>query len=157
MKGMLKIFDKSPACQDVYLIEGTWVLFPIKFCETRWIEEGEVAEWTLETWDSRVATVRFWVGLFKFKQPRNNKSSDTLVTHHQDLLIPAKSNFFAFIAGMLKSFLVLFQNDQFMLSFMHHEQSKVLTWLLGLVFRKKKLDEAKKITKIKKRLAQQSR
>ena len=104
-----------------------------------------------------MATVRFWVGLFKFKQPRNNKSSDTLVTHHQDLLIPAKSNFFAFIAGMLKSFLVLFQNDQFMLSFMHHEQSKVLTLLLGLVFRKKKLDEAKKITKIKKRLAQQSR
>ena len=95
-----------------FLREGTSVRFPIKFCETRWIEDREVAEWALQNWDSVVATVRFWVGLCKSKQPRNNKSYDTLVTHHQDLFMPAKLHIFAFIAGILKPFVVLFQNDK---------------------------------------------
>ena len=43
------------------------------FCETGWIEDEEEAEWPLETWGSVVATVKFWVGLCKSKQPRNNK------------------------------------------------------------------------------------
>lgn len=110
MKAMIKMFDESPACWDVYLRQGTSVRFPMKFCETHRIEDGKVAELALETWDSVVATVRFKqvTGLCKSKQPRNNKSYDTFVTHHQDLLMSTKFHFFAFIAGILKSFLVLF-------------------------------------------------
>ena len=44
MRAQCKIFDESAAHQNVYLREGTSVRFPIKFCETRWIEDGEVAE-----------------------------------------------------------------------------------------------------------------
>ena len=77
-----------------YLREGISVRFPTRFCETCWIEDGEVAEWVQETWDSVVATVKFWVGLYKSKQPRNNNSYDTLPTHDQDLLMPAKVHFF---------------------------------------------------------------
>ena len=56
---MYKIFNESPARLDVYLKEGSSSKFPIKFCETRWIEDKEVAERALEVWESVVATVRY--------------------------------------------------------------------------------------------------
>ena len=54
LKAMFKIFDKSPARRDVYLKEGSSSEFPMKFCQTRWIEDGVVAERALEVWDSVV-------------------------------------------------------------------------------------------------------
>ena len=107
--------------------EVTSVRFPLTFYERQWIEDEAVAEWALETWDSVVAIVKFSVGLYTSKQPRNNKSYDTLLIYHQDLLMSTKFNFFAFIAAILKPFLVLFQNDKLILTFMYHELSKVLT------------------------------
>ena len=59
LKAMYAIFNESPARLDVYLKEGSSSKFPIKFCETRWIEDKEVAERALEAWESVVATVRY--------------------------------------------------------------------------------------------------
>ena len=95
MRAQCKIFDESAAHQNVYLREGTSVRFPIKFCETRWIEDGEVAERALEIWNLAMDRVKFWVDLCKCKQPRNSKSYDNLVTYRQDLLMPAKFHIFA--------------------------------------------------------------
>ena len=96
---MFKIFDESS--QDVYLREEISVQFPIKFCETCWMRDGKLAECVLEIWDSKVvAAVKFWEVLCKSKQPKDNKSYDTLVTHHQDLLMSAKFSFYTFIAGI---------------------------------------------------------
>ena len=41
-KAMFKFFIELPARRDVYLKEGSSSKFPIKFCETRWIEDKEV-------------------------------------------------------------------------------------------------------------------
>ena len=120
LKGLYKIFNKSPARRDIYLKEGNSSKFPMKFCETRWIEDKEVAEHA-----SVVATVKYWEGLSKSKKPRNNKSFETLVVHYQDLLMTAKLHFFAFMAGILKPFLVLFQTDKPMLPFMYDELSEI--------------------------------
>ena len=125
LQAMYKIFNELPARRDIYLKEGSSSNFPMKFCEPRWIEDKEVAERALEVWESVVATVRYWEGLSKSKKPRNNKSFDCLVIHHQDLLMTAKLHFFAFIAGILKPFLVLFQTDNPMLSFMYDEFSEI--------------------------------
>lgn len=43
---------------------------------------------------------------------------------------------------------MLIQNEKPMLPFMHHGLSKVLTLLLALVYKKKKLDETITLTKI---------
>ena len=99
--------------------------FPMKFCEARWVEDKEVAERALEAWKSVVATVRYWESLCKSKKAKNNKRFDTLVIHHQDLLMAAKLHFFAFIAAILKLFLVLFQTGNPMLPFMYDELSKI--------------------------------
>ena len=112
--------------------------FPLKFCETRWIEDQDVAERASEIWSSIVSAVKYLERLWKWKRPQN-KSYETLVAHHQDLLIPAKLQFFIFIVGILKPYLVVFQTDSLMMPYMYDELGKILTRLLGLVF---KLDEA---------------
>ena len=89
---MYKIFNELPARRDIYLKEGSSSKFPIKFCETRWIEDKEVAERVLEVRKSVVATIRCWGCLCKSKKPKNN-SFDTLVIHYQDLLMTAKLHF----------------------------------------------------------------
>ena len=138
LKAMHKIFNESPAWRDVYLKEGSSGKFPIRFCETWWIEEKEVPELALEVWESVVATVRYWESFCKSKKPKNNNSFDTVVIHYQDLLITAKLHFFAFIASILKPFLVLFQTDNPMLPFMYDELSKVSRHLIALKYKKGK-------------------
>ena len=110
LKMLYKIFDESPAHCDVDLCKGTYKVFPIKFCSTRLIEDQPVADWAWEVWFSVVSTVKHW--LSKFKQPKNSKSYDTMVEHHQDSVIPAKFYFFSFITGILKPYFVIFQSDR---------------------------------------------
>ena len=110
VKMLYKIFDESPAHCDVDLCKGTYKVFPIKFCSTRLIENQPVADWAWEVWFSVVSTVKHW--LSKFKQPKNSKSYDTMVEHHQDSVIPAKFYFFSFITGILKRYFVIFQSDR---------------------------------------------
>ena len=114
---MFQIFNESPARRDVFLKEGTSGKFPLKFCETLWVEDQDVAERASEIWSSIVSTVKYWGRLCKSKLPQN-KSYETLVAYHQYLLIPAKLQFFIFIAGILKPYLVVFQTDSPMIPFM---------------------------------------
>ena len=106
---MYNIFKESPARRDIYLKEGNSSEFPLKCFEPRWIEDKEIAERALEVWKSLVATIRYSEGLSKSKKPKSNKRFDCLVNHYQDLLMTATRNFFAFIAGILKPFLVYFK------------------------------------------------
>ena len=103
----------------------------------------------LEVWASVVATV--WESLCKSKKPKNNNSFDTLVIHYQDLLMIAKLDFFAFMASILKPFLVLFQTYNPMLPFMYDELSKVSKRLTALMYKKEKIDEAKTVSKVMKK------
>ena len=108
LQALCKIFDELPARRDLYL---------------RWIEDQPVADGALEVWPSVVSTVKHWLSLSKSKRPKNNKSYDTLVEHHQDLLIPVKVHFFSFIAGILKPYFVIFQSASPLLPLMFDEIS----------------------------------
>ena len=100
----------------------------------------------VEVWELVVATVRYWGSLCKSKKPKNN-SFDTLVIHYQVLLMTAKLHFFAFIATILKPFLVLFQTDNPMLPFMYNELYNVSKRLIALMYKKEKIDETKTVSK----------
>ena len=63
------------------------------------------------------------------------------------MLITAKLHFFAFIASILKPFLVLFQTDNPMLPFMYEELSKVSKRLIVLMYRKQKINKVKAVSK----------
>ena len=126
------MFNESPARWDVFLKEGTSGKFPLKFCETRWIEDQDVAEQASEIWSLIVSTVKYWEGLCKSKRLQN-KSYEASVAHHQDLLIPAKLQFFIFIAGILKPYLVVFQTDSPMVQFIYDELGMILTGLQYII------------------------
>ena len=148
MKAMFKILDQSPARRDVYLKEGTSEKFPQSFSETRWIEDEPVADRALKTWSSIVALVRHFEGLSKSKRPQNNKSYDTLVEHHTDLLVPAKLHFFRFLATILQPYLIMFQTDNPMVPFMFDQLSGILYRLLSLVYIRSKVDSKRKLKEL---------
>ena len=62
----------------------------------------------------------------------------------------AKLHFFAFIATILKPFLVLFQTDNPMLPFMYNELYNVSKRLIALMYKKEKIDETKTVSKVMK-------
>ena len=147
LRAMYKIFDESPARHDVYIRVGSSA-FPLKFCSTRWIEDLPVAERALIVWPSLVSTVKYWMSLCPSKRPQKNKSFDTLVEHYLDVFVPAKFQFFSFIAGILKPYLVVFQSDDPLLPFMFDELTLILYRLVSLIFKKEKVDACNKLAKV---------
>ena len=101
LKAMHKILDESPARRDVYLRVGDSEKFPLKFCDTRWIEDLRVAERALEIWTSILSLIKHFEGLSVSKRPQNNKSYDRLVQNRNDLMVPTKLLFFLLLLGYL--------------------------------------------------------
>ena len=64
-----------------------------------------------------------------------------MVKHYRDPLVRMKLQFFAFIAGILKPYLTIFQKNRRMVPFECDELMKILDLLLRLVFRRKALEE----------------
>ena len=90
-----------------YLMYQVFMIF--RFCPTRWVEDQPVAERALQIWTSFKAVIVYWEGLSKSKRPKN-KSYEVLVNNYHDPLIPAKLQFFAFIASIFKPYLYHFPN-----------------------------------------------
>ena len=121
-----------------------------RFCATRLVEDRSVAERAFEVWGPCVQVIKHYQSSSKSKRPKNN-SYETLVEHHTDLLIPAKLQFFVFVATIFEPYLSIFQTDTPMIPFMFSELEKIYTKLLRLVFRRNCLEETSSITKRLKR------
>ena len=91
--------------------------------------------------------MKYWETLVKSKKPQN-KSYELLLSHVKDQLVPCKFQFFSFIAGILQSYLVIFQTDRPMLPFVGDELQKIIKNLIRLVFKKSAIDEAGSITNL---------
>ena len=89
---------------------------------------------------------KHWESLAKSKRPAN-KSYETLQKHHNDLLIPARLQFFAFVAAIFEPYLTIFQTDVPMIPFMFEELERIYNKLLHLVIRRDSLEETQSITK----------
>ena len=90
--------------------------------------------------------IKHWESLAKSKRPAN-KSYETLQKHHNDLLIPAKLQFFAFVAAIFEPYLTIFQTDIPLIPFMFEELERIYNKLLRLVIRRDSLEETQSITK----------
>ena len=80
------------------------------------------------------------------KSPKNT-SYETLVKHYKDPLVPAKLQFFAFVASIFQPYLVIFQTNSPVIPFMFSELEKIFKQLIRLVFRKDAIDQASTISK----------
>ena len=101
-----------------------------------------------EIWPKIVEIVDFWKGLLKSKIPEKGKtgtntSYDHLCLIQKDPLVPLKLHFFEDIAKILNSFLVLYQTNKPMVSFLV-EILETLLWSLFAKFIRKDAFESDK-------------
>ena len=90
--------------------------------------------------------IKYWRSLCKPKRPKNT-SYETFVKHYKDPLVPAKLQFFAFVASIFQPYLVIFQTNSPVIAFMFSELEKIFKQLIRLVFRKDAIDQASTISK----------
>ena len=88
-----------------------------------------------------VKIVKHWESLCKSKRPQN-KSYETLVTHHSDKFMPLKMQFFRFLAKKLKPFLLQFQSDKPMVPFLSDSLEELLRSLMKVIVKPEVLEEA---------------
>ena len=50
-------------------------VYPLQFCSHRWAENQIVAESSIVVWENTVKTVKFWMGIPKSKQPKDDNKS----------------------------------------------------------------------------------
>ena len=117
LKAMWKLFNDSPARRDLYIQLNTSDVFPLMFCQTHWVEDEPVPIRAIEVWENVVNVIKHFQTLCKSKQPSKNNSYDTLVTHHTDVFMKVKLQFFVDVASMLSSYLNQFQTDNPMMPF----------------------------------------
>lgn len=114
--------------------------FPLKFCETRWIEDLLVANRALTVWDIVRETAKFWESLAKSRQPKN-KPYHVILDHCKDPLVPARLRLFISFVSFFKKFFVLFQTDNPIIPFTKDKLEKTVKQLVQLVYKKSAMDE----------------
>ena len=82
--------------------------------------------------------------LSRFRRPQI-KSYEWLVECYSHPLVPAKLHFFLFVAVIFEPYLTRFQTDAPMVPFMFDELSAIFKKLVGLIFKKDVIDNARSI------------
>ena len=81
----------------------------------RSVEDRAVADRRVEIWKHIVAVVNHWEKLPKSRRP-GPKSYEHLKSAVEDLLTPAKLQFFSFFVSLFEPFLVMYQTNQPMIT-----------------------------------------
>lgn len=66
---------------------------------------------------------------------RKNKSYETLVTHHNDKFVQLRIQFFKYLAKKLKLFLLQFQSDRPVVSFLSASLEEILCVLMKAILK----------------------
>ena len=127
-----------------------------------WVEDLPVAERLLSIWNDIKKLIKFWKSLPKSKRP-SCKSYNHLMNAVSDILMPAKIQFFCFIAGIMQPFLTKYQSDKPVIPYLYSDILKLIKKLMQLIvkpdllekcesyldFRRIDLDDKESITKPK--------
>ena len=124
-----------------------WTLYD-SFIICRWVEDRVVADHLVEIWKHVVAIVNHWENLPKSKRPKS-KGCEHLKSAVEDLLTPAKLQFFSFFASLFEPFLVMYQTDQPMIPYMYNDLQKLLRKLILLIVKPDLLLNCKSATDMK--------
>ena len=125
------------------LVSSALTFCSVKFCETRWVDERPVTD-CVEVWPSVVKCVAYWESLSRSRRPQI-KSYEWLVECYSDPLVPAKLHFFSFVAGIFEPYFTRLQTYAPMVPFMFDELSAIFMKLVGLIFKKDAIDNARSI------------
>ena len=100
LRSMFYLLRDSPARRDYFTTMTRSILFPLKFCGTRWLEDVPVAERALQIWNHISKYAMTTAAGPKIKVPKI-QSFNNVMQHIQDALTPAKLHFFVCIANIL--------------------------------------------------------
>lgn len=104
--------------------------FPLKFCQTRWVENVAAAERAITILPYLKSYVAGVSSLSQFTQP-SSATYLTMKSALQDKLLKARLLFFVSIAKDLEVFLRVYQTDKPMLPFLHASLEGILDELLS--------------------------
>ena len=123
--------------------------FPLQHCATRWLEDVAVAERAILIWpDIQVFIAQICAGP-KSKISKSH-SFTSLQGVTQDLLVPAKLQFFCTITRVLHSFLEVFQRERPMLPFMAEYLYDILCTILDKFIKKSVMEKVTSMAKLEK-------
>jgi len=144
LRSLWQIFHDVPARKDFSLITGTDV-FPLQFCQHRWVEDIKVAERALEIWphvDKYVKTVTM-----EGKAPTST-SFFTVSSACDDVLIQSKLEFCVSVAKPTQESLVKFQNEAPMAPYLGPSSKALLMNTMGRFLKSEVLEKADKFKKL---------
>ena len=126
---------------------STSKMFPIQFSATRWLEDVAVAERAILVWPDIQVFIAQICAVPKSKIPKSHNFI-SLQGVTQDLLVPAKLQFFCTIAKVLHPFLEVFQRP--MLPFMAEYLYDILCTILDKFIEKSVMEKVVSMAKLAK-------
>ena len=105
------------------------MVFPLKFCKHRWLENVPVVVRAQEIWDEVMVYVKRVHTGKKYATP-TSKSFKIVRDAVQDPLMPAKMAAFESVAKQLQPFLAIFQSDKPLLPFMASTLQKMIAQVM---------------------------
>jgi hypothetical protein len=128
LSSMYNVFRDSPARREDFVASTGSEVFPMKFCRTRWVENGPAASRALLIWPSICSYVKD-VDLKKLPDP-DNQSFSNIRSFVRDPLTPVKLAFFQSVATQITPFLTKYQTDKPMLPFLCTDLVSLIKGLL---------------------------
>ena len=141
LKRAFCLLHDTPACREDFTRVTGGTQFPLSFCATRWIEDRRFADRLIEILTQVVKIVDYWGGLGKKKRPSLKSYEHIKTCELADPLIIVKLHFFSYIAGLLESFLKLYQTDYPMIPFVFLDTIAILRTLFTIVVKPDVLEE----------------
>ena len=116
LRALHNVFDNVPARRQGYTDVTKSAVFPLPFCNHRWLENLPVAQRAIEIFDS----VKLFIKSVDKKLVTNpgTHSYDTVVKCYKDIMLKSKLLFYISIAELFTPFLTKYQTDKASIPFL---------------------------------------
>lgn len=143
LRGMHMLFNNTPARRADYISITESNVFPIKFCQTRWVENAKVANKAIEVFPQ----VKNYIQ--STKRLPNNITCTNVKRACEDTLTLPKLAFFSTVASVLEPFLNKYQTAEPMVPFLYGDVYEVMYVLMTKCVKSKVLEKnSGRLTKI---------
>lgn len=122
------LFKDNPARREDFLASSKHKKFPLKFCNSRWLENAPVCQRAYDIWEDVKEYIKF-VESGKCNKIKC-KSYEILRDAVKDNLTPIKFLFFICVAEIIKPFMEIYQSDEPLIPFFALDIHKVVKQLL---------------------------
>lgn len=145
LRSLYNLFKNVPARRADYVNFTGSILFPLKFCSVRWLENGKALARALQVLPN---VVKYVEHVKKEKKLPACGSYAHVETAVKDEMLPVKLAFMLSVSEELEPFLAEFQTEKPMLPFLATALDGLLRSLLGRIVLKEKLDAAGTFSKL---------